>query len=548
MPNRLRGLNLIDYTGGLNLRQDSIELLENECAELLNMAPQARGGVRARKGWEKWNDDPIVDEANWNPRSAYLHVTADDTEVIMLASAHALYDGRNGVFTQVTDVPYLDAKPHHADFISWNDYIRIACGRDRDGVRYNPINRNVVQCAASGGTDGTTNWQNNYTTPVTTQNQPRAEIISQHSGYCFVAHTREGTTYFPNRIRWSHFNNPDNWAYNDYWDITEGGEKITALVPFADRLMIFKPDSVWALYGYNKDTWEVANVSRSAGCVSPQAMARSESLAWFVSWPHGVFTCDPESTIRPVSEQVLSIFTDNQIPARSLDKIWVGWVNRRLWVSIPYIPDGGAVGTTGKATSVFVFDPEVGQNGAWAQFRSANKMAPVAYMERASPNLDVPMLAFSQSKPRAMILDKREDCTDFLDPAVGAQGFQTVIRTRWVDAGAPTHRKSWRRPDFLLYGTIQDTAIGVEVFHNFDHVNPKRRYIVEYSPATQTALWSEFTWGDGTLYGQGSQTTSVERGSTMGRAGAIQVRATGTPKFPWGFNGIVFKFIPRRFR
>jgi hypothetical protein len=542
MPNRLRGVNLIDFTGGLNLRPESIELLENECAELLNMEPNMRGGVRARRGWERWN--PNVIPGTWDPRAAYLHVTADDTEVIMLASAHNLFDGRAGVFTQVTGMPSLDAKPHHADFVSWNDFVRIACGWDRAGVRYNPINRSAVQLAASGGVDGISNWQNNYTLPETTTNQPRAELIAQHSGYLFVARTREGTSYFPNRIRWSHFNNPDNWAQLDYWDITEGGERITGLAAFSDRLIIFKPDSVWALYGYNKDTWELANISRSAGTISPQTVARSESLAWFVSWPQGVFTIDPESNVRDVSQSIRPAFIDNQIPSAAIDNIWLGWINRRLWMSIPYLPDGDP---SGNPTSAFVFDPEIGE-GAWTQFRSAYDMAPVAYMERASPNLDVPMLAFARSNPYALVLDKREDCNDLINPADGPRGFRTIVRTRWVDVEAPTHRKSWRRPDFLLYGLIQDTPVTIEVFHNFDHVNPKRRFTVEFSPATNTALWGEFQWGDGTTYGKGSQTTSVERGSTMGRAGSVQVRATGTPSYPWGFNGIVFKFIPRRFR
>ena len=79
--------------------------------------------------------------------------------------------------------------------------------------------------------------------------------------------------------------------------------------------------------------------------------------------------------------------------------------------------------------------------------------------------------------------------------------------------------------------------------------------MVQYTPDNYPALWTAngtdpggFMYGDGTLYGGSEQTTSVERGGTMGRAGVVQVRCSGDPGVVWGVNGIIFKFIPRRFR
>jgi len=539
MVNRLQAVNVMDFTGGLNLYSDAAMLLENEVPELLNMEPLARGGVRTRRGWQRWNPDPVPTTA-WNPRAAYLHVSANGETCVLLANDTKLWCGDRGVFEQEGTV-VADAKPHGADFVSWDDYVRIACGRDRPGVRYHPNSGALLNLTPSGGA----NWQNDYSQPGTGTNQPQAEIVAQHAGYLFVANTKEAGTYYPTRIRWSHPNNPNAWAQTDYADITEGGGYITSITPFSDRLLIFKSDSLWALFGYEAETWEFTNISRTIGAIHPQAITRSESTCWFLSWPQGVFAYTDRG-VQEISLNIRPVFIDNQIIRASLDNVFLGWMNRRLWVSLPYLADGGAT----DATSAFVFDFEVGQ-GAWMQFRGADGLAPGPYMERPVSDLDVPMLAFSRAQKHAIQLDARENATDLVN-GTGPQPFIPVIRTRWIDAGAPTHRKSWRRPDFLVTANQVETELQVQVFHNLDHVTPQRAFTVSFTPADTTPLWNHFNWNDGTVYRRGQPTTSIERGATMGRAGAIQVRTTTAPATSlgksWGFDGIITKFIPRRFR
>ena len=67
------------------------------------------------------------------------------------------------------------------------------------------------------------------------------------------------------------------------------------------------------------------------------------------------------------------------------------------------------------------------------------------------------------------------------------------------------------------------------MFHNFDSSNAQRSFEVAYTPTGLPALWGEFNYGDGTLYGGSTQTTSVERGNTMGRAGTVQLLIEGQP-------------------
>ena len=97
-----------------------------------------------------------------------------------------------------------------------------------------------------------------------------------------------------------------------------------------------------------------------------QAIARSEQACFFLSWPQGVFAYTERAGANQISVAIRSVFMENLITADALDNVWLGWMNRRLWVSIPYAPGGTAT----DANRAFVLDPEVGE-GAWMMFTDA---------------------------------------------------------------------------------------------------------------------------------------------------------------------------------
>ena len=61
MVNRLEPLNLVDFTGGLNLRSNTFQLQPNESPEMINISIDPLGGIYSRRGWERWNGPDIVD-------------------------------------------------------------------------------------------------------------------------------------------------------------------------------------------------------------------------------------------------------------------------------------------------------------------------------------------------------------------------------------------------------------------------------------------------------------------------------------------------------
>lgn len=539
MVNRLKPLNVMDFTGGVNLRPETFQLLENELPFMLNMEVDPRGGINTRMSWRYANPNPATPGA-WNPRNAFLHVTAAGDKYLMLANSPA--SGQVEVRAQVNNAAFTEvqganpgASPHGADFASWGDLVYVSRGSTAS-FAWN--GSTVIPLAASGAA----NWQNDYTAPGSTDTCPRADIISQHSGYLFTASTYEDAGTYPNRIRWSHPNNPRRWAAGDYIDISEGGQRITAIVPFSDRLLIFKPDSVWALYGYNAETWEVANISRTIGAHSQQVVARSEDAVFFLSWPEGVFAYTEKANIQELSVQIRHVFGGYRMDPVAMDNAYMGWVGRRLWVSLPYLEDAPS---PDDARTAFVWDPVL---GSWTMFRGADMCVPGPYIERVEADEVRNQLTFIRQYPYPVTLDN--DLFTAVDECrpTHEHMFDTVIRTRWLDAGNPTWKKSWRRPDFLLRALAFDSVVNVQVFHDFDNYNAERSFLVQYTPDNYPSVWGHFIYGDGTLYGGSDQTQSVERGGTMGRAGVVQLQAVGNPGVRWGLNGIIFKFIPRRFR
>ena len=83
MANRLEPINLVDFSGGLNLRENQFQLSDNESPEMHNITIDPLGGIYSRKGWERWNDTDIVaDPLTWDPRRAFLQSFSDGTDVV----------------------------------------------------------------------------------------------------------------------------------------------------------------------------------------------------------------------------------------------------------------------------------------------------------------------------------------------------------------------------------------------------------------------------------------------------------------------------------
>lgn len=409
---RLQPINVFDFTGGVNLREDEVQLAENEVADVLNMDFDPLGGVTVRKGWLRWNQYDVggTELTPWNPRSAFNFELSSGQNIVLMShisssqfpgvwySTSGEFQKLNQSTTVTTPTSFKQDRPHLVDFAQWGDKLYIARGHNYNGWRW---------VGAGESTELSTSFTNSILSPVGGR-MPRASLAAAHTGYLFVADTFEDGIHHPNRLRWSHPNNPEDWRQDDYIDLAEDGSHITAIVPLRDHLLIFKTSSVWALYGYDDNTWQLVNVSYDVGAPHRQVVVRAEDVVFFVSWPQGVHVYGGGS-IRELSINIRPMFRNPDFNASATNNMWLGWVNKRLWWSVPWRPGGPP---PADANTVMVFDPAVGQ-GAWTIYRGATGSGLGPFAQSSYGGLSkLTALAFCRRSKSAFMLDATDTAYD----------------------------------------------------------------------------------------------------------------------------------------
>lgn len=592
MPNRMEPINLIDFTGGLNLRRNQFQLSPNESPEMRNIAIDPLGGIYTRLGWDRWSPDIVASESPWDPRRAYLSQLSDGTDIIYVAANNTIFAaGSDGVFTDLALT--AESVTSMADFAAYGDDTYIALGRDNQMARRHRTDAPVLLTLGGAGS-----WNDDYLTPVHGV-APSSELVEAHSGYLFVANIEEDGVTLPNRLRWSHPTSPDDWAQADFIDIETGGNKITALMTYEDHLLIFKPDSIWALYGYDAESWQLVQKSMTIGATSPQVVTRNEQAVFFYSQSDrgGIYAYTGERPVE-VSEQLRYAMESLIHP----ELIWVGWIGRKLWVTLPWT----YTGPTADNVAVFVFDPSVGERGAWTYYMSqSSSLGPIVAGSNTDTQIRPLGVLRSAEVPCVVRLEAHDRAADTVwDVAVlgfinalaaspnnegfivtgndeeiimsgmpGDQPFETVYRTPWVTADWPTRKKSFRRPDFVCRITGTDHELQVRSFRDYEEVQAKRQHTLTVPagaplppstsgpPGQVAAIWGRFRWNDGTRWNQPGtvpptqgpigqkQGASIRRGSSFGLCKALQLRVQGlTPAARWGVDAIILKVVMRRFR
>lgn len=547
MNARLQPLNITNFTGGLHLRRSEFTIGPTQSPDILNIDVDPSIGIATRKGWTRWNAADIVvspTAVNWDPRHGFVHQFADGSYRVFVADGSKVYSsGPDATFADASIT--ADAAPHGADFASWGDTCYIACGIDNASNKYT----GSFSALTPPEDDGSPTWNNDYTTPAGGC-MPRANCVEAHLGYLFVAGVNEdydntGATDHPNRLRWSHFNEPEDWAQLDFQDIQIGGGKITALKSFGNVLLIFKEDSVWGLYGYNADSWQLSQISASVGAPSPPALTRSPSAVYFYSGASrpGIFAFAGDGQpihIGDPLKDALNEMTDH-------NDVWLGWVNRKLWCCLPW-----DYASTSGGSSVFVFDPEIG-NGAWVCHQPAlgELRCPI---EGSDIVVNSPLAVIEGSSGAAAVLELEAQAaaTDQILADTTESAFPTRYRTGWQYLDWPDLQKSWLRPRFIVNISTHDASINVNTFWDYDETSPSNQQRIDVT-GVGAPTWGSFTWGDGTLWGGGADGAFVTRtvtGSSLGWARAVSIEFStnaATPGVAWAITGIIGKVRFRQF-
>jgi len=405
MVTRLQPLNLEVFTGGLNLRADAFQLQENESPEMLNVDVDPVGGVRSRRSWGEWNGT-AVGAATWAPTRLHVFEQASGDRDVLLVNDGDVYTApSSGAFTQLSDdvpgtVP-ASADVHGADFSDWGDEVFIACGKTEQARKWTGTGDATV-LTASGPT-----YQDDYTAP-TGGYFPACDFVTTYQGYMVAASTIEDGVTYPNRVRLSHPNSAEDWSSTDYLDIEAGGARITGIAAFSDHIVVFKTNSVWAIYGYDADSFVPVNITMALGAIHRNAIAVASNAVFFYGHPDGVHTYEPGNGVFEISTQLRPIIDSGELNAAALDNVFVGYLNRRVWVSVPYEQDAVA----SDARSTFVLDPAL---GAWTLYTDANGDALGPFATGGVQGDGALMLAAHRVNQRVMEVENGEDALDTLN-------------------------------------------------------------------------------------------------------------------------------------
>jgi hypothetical protein len=541
MPNRRQPLRLNDFTGGINLRSDQFNLASNELADALNVEVDPRGGILSREGWRRWNGADVTADA-WNPQNLFLFQRTFGSPNVMLVNNNKINVSTGGTFTEleIAATPVaVSADWHGATFANWGDTVYIGCGASDSTAahKWSGTGDAVALTPISAGTE----WNDDYTTPVQGV-FPAAELVTTHLNYMFAANTREAGSNVRNRIRWSHPDQPEDWATDDYIDILNAGA-IAAISSFHDHLLIFAELGIWALYGIDSDSWQLQLVTRAVSTQSPNWLAESDSGVYFFSWPHGVHYYDG-TAITEVSASLRPAFDGPDFASTALESIHLGWMNRQLWFGAPY----DVTTTATDAACVFVLDPTLGSGGSWTRHVGADGAGLGPFVEdrvSATPKF------YGCSRTTPDVMRVAQFGTDVWTDNHGGvdAGFESLFTSNWINDGIDDHKKSWKPPTVIVREFDQAYTLRYEVMHEYDESNVQRqgqRLIDAGSDAIQYD--SGATYDSGEKYGVRAKGSHAERFGTLGSTEAIQLRLMGEAGKPWGINSITNKFISRRYR
>jgi hypothetical protein len=533
-----------DFTGGLNLRSDQFQLRDNESPEMLNVEIDPRGGVFSRGAMQRLNPDN-VSGTTWTPHKLFSFY--GDSNHLMLANNNRVYymsTSNNFAVLNTSAGAVNIPSPDGACFAAWGETLYIGAGNaTSDGFyKWNGAGNAVAlppitssgQWAARNGIGG--------------GHVPRAEHLAVHANKMFAAHTWEEGSEFPNRLRWSDESKPENWIQDDYIDIQGGGDGIRGIVVVNGALVIFKPYSIYVLYGYYYDEFKVVQVSGSLGCSEHSQMAATDTGVYFYSHDDGLFFFDGSGII-DVFNNMKPIFDLNYINSAQDSSVSLSWVGRRLWLSLPYSVTGGATGPTVN----LVFDPSI---NAYMMFATADSKGVVGGCDfRNSSGMDLKLM-LHPTTAAVLQVDMYDEGVDKIAAGGASVGYPTVYRTKWFDAGSYMQRKMFRRPDLVMKESETRLQVNVAVYHDFQESDGSqaRTFDVVFPTALGGMFWDDDSWANesvdgsvsGSVWSSGVVSSTIKTAKNLGLAKTVQLRFSGELGKPWGLNSIGYKWSPRR--
>jgi hypothetical protein len=451
------------FNGGLNLTKQTSSLDRTETPDCLNMDFGLRGGFMLRGGFRAQVNNALLVDAK------IIGVAELATSKVLIQSAAGDLVSWDGSTLADTTANVTDTTDR-VRMTSFNDNAYLANGRSGGDI--------IMQkwTGAARSTLGTA-WNNDYLVP-TTGNMPLARHIASHAGFVFVADTVESSVRYPTRVRFSHEQFPESWAQADYFDVGAPGvnDPITALVPFADQLLVFKKSSVWRVLGYDRDTFILEQVADATGICTCGSHAVNAGVCYWFSTDGKLMSYNGQG-VRALSEKLDWWSELGKIKHGGAHRLM--WSDGRLYMSL----EAGS----GQPVSrwLFVWDPAS---------KSFTRYSPVVseLVHWSKIGADGDPIFLVPGSQDLLRYDRTYESDLFGGVETRIDGY---YRTAWMTAGETATRKRWKRPRVTAAAAAMAT-IKVEVFLDFDDLSPRRFSQFTIDVPVDASLWGTMEWGD----------------------------------------------------
>lgn len=521
-----------DFTGGLNWQNEQQDLALNESPDMLDVDIQPHGGFVVRNGVTHAATSGFLDvDAYGTPDGAYiLGQVSLGTEYLLGVS----YDGSmwkwdGATFSNISTTPqFTDSTAEFMRMATYNNKVYLVNCWESGVLK----SKRLTGATLGVVTTLTNTFNNDYTAPDS-GDVPLSRVIANHQGHMFVADTTESGTRYRHRVRWSHPLQPEDWASADYFDIDnyDSTDQIVALQPFRDRLLVFKRRSVYAIFGYDRDSFVVERIAGAAGTTGQEAVAVSEQNVFWWS-PDGNVYAYNGSQVAQIGDNISLIHKNNRMTASGLANLC--WADDRLWVALR--------SSATAASWLLVFDPRLGKKGAWTEYSyAATSMA--FYKSTSGVNTLYGLIAGNSVLYKFNVPTQEQDefSDGVLTPISGA-----YFKTAWFSGGDTALKKNFKR----LHMTAASNTAGdllADVFVDFSR-SANRTLTMPFDITGANMVWGTGLWGTD-MWGGEDSAYEFDRLQSAGRGHSIQLKfrfPTSTGR--WWVDSFTLPYVEKFYR
>jgi len=518
---------LENFIGGLNFRSDQFNLAKDESPDLLNVVVDPRGGIRQRDGIDRRNTTALSADV----KGIWALYTEGGTNHLMVNYGTAVAYSASVNFTNITGIT-ARTNGSRCYGMTMNN-IAYAVSHDQPSFRWNG------SAAADLGT----------TLDGSAGNFPQGQYVAFWNNFAWVANTRESSTNYKYRLRWSNANDPEKWSASDYVDIDKGehGDQITALVPMGDRLLVFKTNSVHAVYGFDSDSFQVVTLTNDVGSVPLSSPVSTTYGTFFWYADQGVYVYDGQNFI-PLFTKISPAIDDGRIDNLVSNPPQLAWGNNKLYVSV----DWTEAGSTARRT--FIYDPTLGQGGAWVM---SDIDAGPLYAYRP-PNSSSTVFAGCEANTGVVIdvEDAQNRATDRY-ASTATTHITSYFTTPWIQGKNAIVKKRWGRPRVVL-SAESTLTLPISVYKDYDKSAQTQLVNLSITAKTSDSRWGTAKWDDSDESSAyvakwdaiaRDLTADIVNLPTLGTAKSISMKVNGpSSDNHWEVNALAFTYTPRRLR